>query len=564
MKLSDKKSIREITLAMVALGLKNVIVAPGSRNAPLTISFNQHPEIQCTSIRDERSAAFFALGKAIESKEPVGLLCTSGSATLGFAPAISEAFYLGIPLIVITADRPAEWIGQGDGQSINQNNIYENYIQKSYQLYGDAQNENEFWYNSRCISEGFSIATQTNPGPVHFNIPLNEPLYGTTEEETVKPRLFNMPEVDSYLGNKELNELQVVFSSTQKVMILVGQNSPDKELKNYLIKLASFQNVIVLCESTSNIQHADFIENIDRCIMPLQQSEVADYMPDLLITIGGAIISKKIKELLRKYRPAHHWNIHPQLYFMDTYKALTKAIPMPANTFLKQFLEQLNAPKFSGYKKEWSDRAAYAADRQKDFCEQAPYSDFWIFEKIFNKIHAETHLHIANSSPIRYAQLFKCPPLKSVHCNRGTSGIDGCTSTAMGAASCHPEESYVLITGDVAFFYDKNAFWNSNRPENLKVILINNGGGGIFRIIKGPSDSEELEEFFETKHNSSAKKLMEFYGCPYLSSDSKESLVAALDQFFDPSVKGMLLEIFTPNELNSQVLASYFKYLEST
>jgi 2-succinyl-5-enolpyruvyl-6-hydroxy-3-cyclohexene-1-carboxylate synthase len=181
MKLSNKNSIQQIVISAAALGLKNIIIAPGSRNAPLIISFNQHPGIQCTSIRDERSAGFFALGKAIELKQPVALLCTSGSAALNFAPAIVEAYYLRIPLIVFTADRPTEWIDQGDGQTIDQKNIYNNYIRKSYNLNGDAINENELWYNNRCLNEGFAIANKINPGPVHFNIHLSEPLFETSD-----------------------------------------------------------------------------------------------------------------------------------------------------------------------------------------------------------------------------------------------------------------------------------------------------------------------------------------------------------------------------------------------
>ncbi len=576
MKLSNKKSIQQIVLTLAGLGLKNVIISPGSRNAPLTISFNQHPQFECLSIRDERSAAFFALGKAMELKEPVALLCTSGSAALNYAPAIVEAYYQRISLIIITADRPPEWIGQQDGQSIKQENIYHNYIRKSYTLDGEATDEAKLWYNTRCLNEGFAVATQIDPGPVHFNVPLSEPLYNLEEIDSSVPKIISVPETKRLLNDKELRELQDVFANSKKVMILAGQQAPDPELNSMLAQMAAYSNTILLCESTTNIHHADFIANIDRCIVSFNEEEIPHFMPDLLITIGDAIVSKKIKAILRKNKPRQHWNIHPHDAFIDSYKALTRSIFMEANEFLKQFLSApwaVSSPlttskamqqfemHLSGYKKLWRQRASILQNKHREFVSHLEYSDLFVFSKIYNKIPEGTCVHFSNSSPIRYAQLFDNSHIKSTHCNRGVSGIDGCTSTAMGAASSHPEQSYVLITGDVAFFYDNNAFWNNQLPENLKIILINNSGGGIFRIIEGPSDAKELEDFFETKHNTSAKKLIEFYKWNYLSANDEKTLGPALDHFFDLQQRRIVLEIFTPNEVNPKVLASYFEYL---
>jgi 2-succinyl-5-enolpyruvyl-6-hydroxy-3-cyclohexene-1-carboxylate synthase len=215
----------------------------------------------------------------------------------------------------------------------------------------------------------------------------------------------------------------------------------------------------------------------------------------------------------------------------------------------------------SGYKELWRQRASILENKHREFIGHIEYSDLFVFSEIYSKIPGDTFVYFSNSSPIRYAQLFDNSNLKSTHCNRGVSGIDGCTSTAMGAASSNPAQSYVLITGDVAFFYDNNAFWNDQLPENLKIILINNSGGGIFRIIEGPSDAKELEDFFETKHNTSAKKLVEFYKWNYLSANDEQTLGSALNHFFDPQQKHIVLEIFTPNEVNPKVLASYFKHL---
>lgn len=263
MKLSDKQSIQHIVLALAELGLKEVVICPGSRNAPLVISFNRHPAFQCTSIRDERSAGFYAIGKAIELKQPVAIVCTSGSATLNFAPAISEAYYQRIPLIVITADRPKEWTNQGDGQTINQTNLYQNFIRRSYELKGDADKASDFWYNERRLSEGYNAATISDKGPVHFNIPLNEPLYNTSEVEIKTLKVFREAETAKILSEDMLTTLTKEFSKSSQVMIIAGQHPIDVALQNALTEIAHYKNVIVLTESTSNIHNRYFIENIE-------------------------------------------------------------------------------------------------------------------------------------------------------------------------------------------------------------------------------------------------------------------------------------------------------------
>ncbi len=562
MKLSDKKSAQQIVLALSALGLKQVVISPGSRNAPLIISFNRHPKVKCTVIRDERSAAFFALGKAIESNEPVAIVCTSGSAVLNFAPAIVEAFYLRVPLIIITADRPEMWIGQGDGQTINQKNIYQNYIRKSYQFDGDAKDDDVLCEQMEQIQEGFLLAMEKDRGPVHFNVAFNEPLFGVAEATSFQIPKFSTPTITTDFSKKKMKTLQGEFSNSKKVMVLVGQEPPNQHLQNLLIQFSQFDNTIVLTESTANIHHVNFIENIDRCIMPMKENEIADFFPDILITFGGAIISKKIKAILRKHKPSQHWNVHPYDFEMNTYQALTHPIEMTTVEFLQDFLNDLELKTDSNYKKTWIQRSCLLEEKHQQFVQEVAYSDFWVFSTILNKIPNNMALHLGNSSPVRYAQLFNNQTIQKSHCNRGTSGIDGCTSTAMGAASVNSTQPFLLITGDVAFFYDSNAFWNDHSPENLKIILINNSGGGIFRIIKGPSEVEELEEFFETKSHRSAKKFVEFNGWNYLSANSKETLQEVLNNFFSEDSKRVVLEIFTPNEINPKCLADYFKYLE--
>lgn len=561
--LSDKKGVQHIVGALSELGLKEVVICPGSRNAPLVISFNRHPGFHCTSIRDERSAGFFALGKALETKEPVALICTSGSAALNFAPAIVEAYYQRIPLIVLTADRPKEWVNQGDGQTINQNNIYQNYVNGYYELNGDARTENQLWDIERKISEGWNKANLSNCGPVHYNIPLQEPLYETDEIDTIPTRTFRHLVTQHILSETSLEDLKQQIFASEKVMILVGQNEKNQDLQNILAGFSNLANIAILTESTSNVHHSNFIENIDRCITNLSEDEARNLMPDLLITIGGAIVSKRIKSLLRKFKPKAHWNIHPFDATMDTYQSLTLSVPMNAVDFLEQLSTSLKSEtENSNYRHNWLSLSKEKETQHQTFCSTAVYSDFKVFERIYQFIPSDISLHISNSSPIRYAQLFDNSNIAETWCNRGTSGIDGCTSTAVGTASAAPEKDFLLITGDVAFHYDINALWNEENLKNLKIIVLNNGGGNIFRIIDGPSKVVERSQFLETESQSDLKHLSEHFNWHYLSIHSETGLSPTLQTFFKKETRRTILEIFTDAAVNPEVLKEYWEMLK--
>lgn len=558
--LSNKNGIQNIVLTLHQLGLREVVICPGSRNAPLVISFNRHPDFNCTSIRDERSAGFFALGKALATKQPVALLCTSGSAALNFAPAIVEAFYQRVPLIVITADRPKEWVNQGDGQTINQENIYNNYINASYELKGDSYSPTDIWMNERSICEGYNIATVSNKGPIHFNVPIKEPLYGVSKVTIPTPKVFIEETIEQSITRETLIQLSEAFNSCKKVMILVGQMPLNSALQEVLSDIAALENVVVLTESTSNLHHPLFVENIDRCITGLSATDMTTYLPDLLITIGGEIISKRIKKQLRNCRPKLHWNIHPYNSYMDTYQSLTSAIPMKPHVFLNQLFPVLKSQE-ADYSKKWQELNRRKKSLHDTFCQQSEYSDFNVFRDIYKYLPQSAHLHISNSSPIRYAQLFDNKKVEDSWCNRGTSGIDGSTSTAMGAAASAPEKQHFFITGDVAFHYDINALWNDIYIENLNIIVINNSGGGIFRIIEGPNKIEERSKFLETSMNNNIKHLATHFKWNYLSAHNDTELAEQLKLFFDSKSKRTILEIFTDADKNPVVLNKYWEFL---
>lgn len=556
---SDKKGIQYIVASLAALGVSKVVICPGSRNAPLTISFNRHPQFSCTSIRDERSAAFVALGMAAECKEPVVVVCTSGSAALNFAPAVAEAFYQRIPLIVVTADRPKAWTGQGDGQTINQTNVFANYIRKFYELDGDATNADELWMIQRAVSEGMAVALHRDRGPVHFNIPVGEPLYGTQKLNDLPVRVHRCELPVNHLSELSGSNYGKTFSRSKRVMILAGQMPGDAHLQQQLAELSNLSNVVVLTETTSNLHHPTFIQNIDRCITALSADDEIKFAPDLLITIGGAVISKRIKGFIRKNKPLYHWNVNAFDASMDTYQSLTDAIYLPPAGFFSQ-LQTDSGSIQSDYALLWKQLNAEKQQLHHNFLAKAPFSDLRAFQEIFNHIPNHYAIHFSNSSPIRYGQLFSSNNTWAFYCNRGTSGIDGCTSTAVGTAFSNPERKFLLITGDVAFWYDINGLWNELPTNNLKIILINNSGGNIFRIIPGPDTIDERETFFETKMTSDAAKLSAHFNWSYLAEREGDNLVEALHRLFH-SESRCILEIFTDAETSAETLKQYWRYL---
>ena len=339
-----------------------------------------------------------------------------------------------------------------------------------------------------------------------------------------------------------------------KKIILLGVLDPGQISDEIIQNWANDPSVIVLTEVTSNIRHPKFINSIDSLITSFSDEDFKALQADILITMGGMVVSKRIKKFFRTFKPTQHWHIDP-LRAYDTFNALTHHIEITPNEFFSVVNTQNQS---SLYQEATLNTYKLLRNKQDEFVHQAPYSDLKLFEAVFNKIPNHTLLHISNSSAIRYAQLFDIDPSLQIFCNRGTSGIDGCTSTAIGAA-VKSKLPTVLITGDVSFLYDSNALWNANTPGNFKIIILNNGGGGIFRILPGHQDTPVFNTFFETEHNYTAKHLAAMYGYNYSTCESLEQL-EKLNNFFNSNTKE-ILEVFTPTKLNNQVLKDYFNYV---
>jgi len=559
---SDKAGIALLADIFTARGLKHIVVSPGSRNAPVILSFATNPKIKAINIVDERSAAFFALGIAQQTRHTVAITCTSGSAALNYAPAIAEAYYQKIPLLILTADRPEELVDVGDGQTIRQKNLYANYIKKSFELPEKIVSEKEYQNAVQMINEALNLTLYPDCGPVHINLPFTEPIYNQVENSAFKPKLIEPDKTFFNLNQAKIRALSKIWNASSKKLLIAGQMDPNPELQKLLVEITKDKSVVMLSETTSNINGGCSCNCIDKAVATIKMDEAKKFQPDLLVTFGGQVVSKMVKAFLRNHKPINHWHIHPEDFQMDTYHCLTEGIQSSADGFF----ESLNPYIKKGsnhFKETWKSRVDRSESRHKDFLSACDYSDLKVFETLLSSIPQKTDLHLGNSTPVRYAQLFQPKQKLNYYSNRGTSGIDGSVSTAAGASYVN-EKLTTLITGDLSFLYDSNALMNHHLNGKLRIIIINNSGGGIFRIIQGPDKTNKLEEFFEARHNWNAKYIAKNFDVPYYSSSSLNELKTILPDFFGGlhNNRPTILEIFTPNEKNGKILKSYFNYLK--
>ena len=534
-------------------GVKHVILSPGSRCAPLTLAFARHPDIHCRTIADERSAAFVALGMAQQLGKPVVLVCTSGSAALNYGPAVAEAYFQQIPLLVITADRPAEWIDQWDGQTIRQPDVFGSHIKASYNFPDEFSHQDKIWHAHRISNESINLAAAFPQGPVHLNIPLREPFYPEEGEQfSFDNKVGIVSEIQGTMAiSEEVKQLiKTPLERFKKILIVPGQQRPDPDLAETLDRLVSNQQAVVVADVISNLQSDATVTYQDFFLGDAEKDEA--FYPDLVISFGKSIISKSLKLFLRKSK-AEHWHIQAGGYSPDTYQSLAKQIHIKPGYFL-QFLEEQLPPRDNDFYRKWYEREQIS---RKVFPELLNQSDFGEFKALYLCIKAlpsPVKIHLANSMPVRYANYVGIRnPLQEVVCNRGTSGIDGSNSTAVGC-SFTTKEPVVLVTGDMAFFYDRNAFWHNYNVSNLRIILLNNHAGGIFRLINGPAGQPELEEYFETVQRLDASLLAEEHGFEYHQVEEEAGLRSVLEDFYQPSIKPKILEITSESKQNAEIL----------
>lgn len=624
-------------------GITDVVLSPGSRSAPLTLAFARHPSLQVRVVPDERAAAFIALGMAQAQRRAVVLVCTSGTAGLNYAPAVAEAYFQHIPLVILTADRPPEWVNQLDGQTIRQHNLYGAHAKGAFEFPADTSHADAKWHSARIVNEAINLAQAGPAGPVQVNVPLREPFYPKAGEEIRYEQDVKVTRElpgRSRLPESVLAEFHEALRNTSRVLVVAGQQPADTELLLTLRRFAAAWQVPVVGDLIANV-HLHVASGYDQRLRPLGHQDVfmsvqepglkEALKPELLITFGQSLISKSLKLYLRNAKPAQHWHIQAAGAEADTFQSLTKLVRMEPADFFEALLgensrsslgsigasEALNlgsipsvttaatgsapytttpghvaapdatrvattpiptgpvrlewpqhgqltgadASAKAAYLKLWLAAENWATDFLQQFMQQPeqPFNEFTAFHHCLQFLPDHAALHLANSMAVRYANILGLPVGKQVEvfANRGTSGIDGCNSTAVGAALAQPERPVVLLTGDVAFFYDRNAFWHNYPTPNLRVVVFNNHGGGIFRIIDGPRQQPELDEFFETRQLLTAENTARDFHLRYFPVSSFTELESALPIFFAPETGAALLEITTDSKTNADFFEQY-------
>lgn len=601
-------------------GITDVVLSPGSRSAPLTLAFARHPAYRgkLRVVPDERAAAFIGLGIAQATRRPVVLVCTSGTAGLNYAPAVAEAFFQQIPLLILTADRPPEWIDQLDGQTIRQRNLYGAHAKGTFNFPADTAHADAKWHAERIINEAINLTLVGPAGPVHVNVPLREPFYPKAGEEVgyeTAVKIIRDDHANTILPPAEILDLRRQLREAGRVLVVAGQQAENPTLTAALYEFAEARHITVVADTIANLGDVPAVRHHDIFLAGLSKEQKADLRPDLLITFGQSLISKSLKLFLRDAAPAQHWHLLPTGEVADTFRSLTRIIRVQPAVFFQQltvyetkdynragsqssvsFLslreaqkviegsnpilsaneDQGSSPPFStdlqpesgsipsgpteaSLTWQQADAAAIAFLNQFFAAEGQPFNEFAAMRRALASLPDDTALHLANSMAVRYANILGLPTDRQidVFANRGTSGIDGCNSTAVGAALAQPGRPVVLLTGDVAFFYDRNAFWHNYPTPNLRVILFNNHGGGIFRLIDGPRQQPELDEFFETHQALTAENLCRDFHLRYLPVSSFAELEAALPVFFAAESGAAVLEIFTDSKTNAAFFEDY-------
>lgn len=536
-------------------GIQQVVVSPGSRNAPLIKQFSSNTFFELHSIVDERSAAFYGLGIALFKNEPVALICTSGTAVLNYAPALAEAYYQRISLIAITADRPEYLIDQQDNQTIRQVNIFQNYTKDSIHLHQPIKDLYELKVQHFAINKIINSSILGLQGPVHINVPISEPLYVEMPNPSIEISVAEGDLTKPIIPKEIKNE----WSNAKKRLIICGEMAVNNYLNKQINQLAVNSKSIVLAEPISNLKGENIISEIDRIMMCIETENNTDYVPDFILSLGGPVVSKRLKLWLQKQKNIIHYRIAEEEDKIDTYQNLSGTIIGQSSAILKE-LKLIEPISKSTYVNNWNRSHKTTEENHIQFLQKATYSDLKVFDIVINKMPDNSILHLGNSSPVRYAQLFNLSHCSEVHSNRGVSGIDGCLSTAAGFTS-QSDKLNILILGDLSFLYDSNGLWNSKLPSNLKVIVINNEGGGIFRLIPGPSEMDAFEEFMETKHPVNIEKLVSAYGVEYFEAD-ESSLENVLVEFFEAK-NTALLEVKTPRFNNEKVYKNYIKLISN-
>lgn len=560
---ADQPTVLELVALLEAYSIERVVLCPGSRNAPLVHSLSCCPSMRCHEMTDERSAGFYALGMALATGRPVAVCCTSGSALVNLHPAVVEAYYQRVPLIVISADRPEAWIGQMDGQTMPQRGVFGSMVRRSVSL-PQGSSQEELWFANRLINEALLEALGQTPGPVHINVPLAEPLFSFTAPELPQVRRIHRLEPHSHdcwgAYDQAQRLVQQVVSTAERILVVVGQlTEQEKELKPLVERL--LPQAVWLTEHLSSREATQeaWLTNFDALLSAIPPELEPSLAPDLIITLGGHLVSKRLKLLLRRHRPSHHWHYAPEAIVADLFGCQTLALGGSLQD-LESWLEPRDksySPATLAYRDLWQRLST------KLPAPHLPYSAMRAVGDLLAQMPRGSILHLGNSSAVRHAQLYPLPPQTRVCCNRGINGIEGSLSAALGYAHSSDRLNFVIL-GDLSFFYDMNALWGGQISSRLRLLLLNNGGGGIFRSL--PGLNPELPSFgaIMGSHTQTAEAWAKACHLSYRAVHNALELEEQLKALCDPNYpEPILVEVQTSMDEDARLLQDYYHQLKA-
>ncbi len=564
-----QQHVHSIAITCGLLGIKHVVISPGSRSAPLALAFAQHKVFLIHTAIDERSAAYMAMGMAQQKQRPVVLICTSGTAAVNYYPAVAEAFYQKIPLLVLTADRPEELLDQQDGQMINQKNLYGHHARAFYQLNCYPHGSENHRETTVMVAEAIGKTTFPAKGPVHINVPLKEPLYppvvSSKALQKLEKSIFKWLNQHVYkpidgISDNDFVQLEQAWINASKKMILIGQGAMHEKWITPLLKLREQGDVVIIADVVSNKHAMANVHHIDKLISASDPETLKELAPDLLISFGGPVLSKSLKNWLKQQNPIWHFRVQQEPEHVDTYGNVTQVLKAGVNETLQQIAAiTWNNKLNNSFVDLWKKVDKKITSKLIAFVSKPHWSELHITHQILKQVPDGANLQLSNSSIVRYVSwLGNLNPSWVINGNRGTSGIDGCTSTAIGAAKVNLRPT-VLLTGDLAFLYDKNAFWMNSIPQNLRIVVFNNGGGGIFTLIDGPTKHKQFTHLFTTPHQQLVKSVAVDNGLDYYFCDSYSKLNKVLAHFFEPTNGAALLELKFDMNKNAKIFADFKK-----
>ncbi|MBM71370.1 MAG: 2-succinyl-5-enolpyruvyl-6-hydroxy-3-cyclohexene-1-carboxylic-acid synthase [Crocinitomicaceae bacterium] len=523
---SDHRGASVLVAQLAASGLKHVVISPGSRNAPLTIAFDAHPQIKTHVVVDERSAAHVALGLGLETGIPAAVICTSGTAAINHGPAMAEAFHHRITLISITADRPTSVIGKGHGQSVFQTGVFGKNCKHSVVI-----DELEMSDEAIIVETAKAFIIASKGTSVHINVPFEEPLYGLLKSSEDLNLIGASNSIDQ---NIEIPE--ELCKDGAKILLVAGSIPFYKRRKPTTILPG-------ICEKFSGLSGQSVIHSADM-LMAQNGGVLPDELaPEIVITLGTPTLSKSFRNYLISQKPKH-FHVGDTGKGWDTWGELAKTIDADTSLWLEAF---------EGAEKIDKDFASAWAKLEKSAnTDGLPWSDLKAFDIVLKATPENARIHLSNSTSARYVQMVDTSLSKTIHCNRGVAGIDGCTSTAVGNA-LNSEAPVVIITGDVAFQYDLNGLATIDEvPGNLRVVVINNGGGEIFRWLDGPESMGLVDKYFETKPRTSVKAAAEYCGLNYFCARNQVETQKAMDEMMQNNAAS-ILEVITDGLKSTEV-----------